>query len=177
MAQKHLLLTGYRGCGKSVIGQRLAVTLSLDFIDTDLSIESAAEKSIAEIFEDLGQEGFRDLESQQIANLKSLSMPAVISLGGGAILRPENRERIRNLGKTVWLQAEPNTIQVRLAQDPTTKARRPKLSPLGDLEEIRSILEIRVPLYQEVADLAVSTDGRTMDEVATIIADWYRNIP
>jgi len=177
MPQKHLLLTGYRGCGKSVIGQRLSLTLSRDFIDTDVSIESAAGKSIAEIFEDVGQEGFRDLESQQIASLKSLSMPAVISLGGGAILRPENREWIRNLGKTVWLQAAPDTIHVRIAEDASTKARRPKLSQLGDLEEIRSILEIRVPLYQEVADLAVSTDGRTMDEVSTIITDWYRNIP
>ena len=104
-------------------------------------------------------------------------MPAVISLGGGAILRPENREWIRNLGKTVWLQAEPDTIHVRIAEDESTKARRPKLSQLGDLEEIRSILEVRVPLYQEVSDLAVSTDGRTMDEVAATIADWYRNIP
>jgi len=177
MPQKHLLLTGYRGCGKSVIGQRLSLTLSRDFIDTDIAIESAAGKSIAEIFEDVGQEGFRDLESQVIASLKSLPMPAVISLGGGAILRPENRDWIRDLGKTVWLQAAPDTIHVRIAEDTSTKARRPKLSQLGDLEEIRSILEIRVPLYQEVSDLAVSTDGRTMDEVAAIIVDWYRSIP
>lgn len=177
MPQKHLLLTGYRGCGKSVVGQRLSMALSRDFIDTDTAIESAAGKSIAEIFEDVGQEGFRDLESQQIANLITLSMPAVISLGGGSILRPENREWIRKLGRTVWLQAEPDTIRVRIADDASTKSRRPKLSQLGDLEEIRSILEVRVPLYQEVSDLAVSTDGRTMDEVAATIADWYRNIP
>ena len=177
MPQKHLLLTGYRGCGKSAIGQRLALKLSLDFIDTDLSIESAAGKSIAEIFEDIGQEGFRDLESYQIESLKSLSIPAVISLGGGAILRAYNREWIRNLGKTVWLQADPNTIHVRIAEDEATKVRRPKLSPLGELDEIRSFLEMRVPLYQEVADLAVSTDGRTMDEIAAVIADWYRSIP
>ena len=177
MPPKHLLLTGYRGCGKSAIGQLLSQLLSRDLIDTDLAIESAAGKTIAEIFTELGHEGFRDLESDQIASLVSITQPVIISLGGGAILRPENRQRIRSLGKTVWLQATPKTIHDRVANDRSTQTRRPKLSQLGDLEEIRSILEVRMPLYQEVADLVVSTDGRTTDEVACIVAEWIRSLP
>ena len=172
----HLLLTGYRGCGKSVVGQRLAKSLDRQLIDTDTAIETACGQSIADIFAEVGQEGFRDLESDQIARLDCLSEPAVVSLGGGAILRPENRKRIQSLGSTVWLQALPETIHERIARDTATQSRRPKLSSLGDLEEIRTILEKRIPLYQDVADFAVSTEGKTMNEVAIIIEDWYRNL-
>ncbi len=176
MAIKHLILTGYRGCGKSAVGKLLSVSLSRKLIDIDLAIESSTDKSIAEIFSEVGQEGFRDLESTQIASLVLLKESAIISLGGGAILRSENRKCIRNLGKTVWLQATPETILDRISNDRTTQSRRPKLSKLGDMEEIRSILDMRIPWYNEVADLAVSTDGVSMERVAEIVADWFHHI-
>ena len=176
MTITHLLLTGYRGCGKSAVGQLLSVSLSRKLIDIDLAIESSTGKSIADIFSQIGHEGFRDLESTQIASLVLLKESAIISLGGGAVLRPENRKCIRNLGKTVWLQATPETILERISNDETTQMRRPKLSKLGDLEEIRSILEMRIPWYNEVADLAVSTDDKSLECVAEIISDWFHRI-
>lgn len=176
MASTHLLLIGYRGCGKSGVGKLLSELLGRDLIDTDIAIETSQGKTIAEIFAEVGEEGFRDLESNQIANLDSLKESAIISLGGGAILRPENRRCIRNLGKTVWLQATPETIFERISNDETTQSRRPKLSNLSDRDEIRSILEMRVPWYKEVADLAVSTDGVSMEQVAKTIVDWHQRI-
>lgn len=176
MTITHLLLTGFRGCGKSAVGQLLSVSLSRKLIDIDLVIESSTGKSIADLFSEVGHEGFRDLESAQIEDLVSFRESAVISLGGGAILRPENRKCIRKLGKTVWLQATPETILDRISNDKTTQSRRPKLSKLGDMEEIRSILEMRIPWYNEVADLAVSTDDKSMECVAEIIADWFHRI-
>ena len=176
MASTHLLLIGYRGCGKSGVGKLLSELLDRDLIDTDIAIETSQGKTIAEIFAEVGEEGFRDLESNQIANLDSLKESAIISLGGGAILRPENRRCIRNLGKTVWLQATPETIFERISNDETTQSRRPKLSNLSDSDEIRSILEMRVPWYKEVADLAVSTDGVSMEQVAKTIVDWHQRI-
>ena len=176
MASTHLLLIGYRGCGKSGVGKLLSELLDRDLIDTDIAIETSEGKTIAEIFAEVGEEGFRDLESNQIANLDSLKESAIISLGGGAILRPENRRCIRNLGKTVWLQATPETIFERISNDETTQSRRPKLSNLSDSDEIRSILEMRVPWYKEVADLAVSTDGVSMERVAKTIVDWHQRI-
>ncbi len=177
MPSKHLLLTGYRGCGKSAIGRLLSESLSRQLIDTDVAIEIHTGQSIAEIFEQLGQDGFRDLESSQIASLVSLKDPAIISLGGGAILRPENRNCIRNLGKSVWLQATPETIFERISKDSSTQMRRPKLSKLGDMDEIRSVLAERVPWYKEVADFTVSTDGVTVERIAEIIVDWFHPIP
>ncbi|HUP80715.1 MAG TPA: shikimate kinase [Pirellula sp.] len=176
MASTHLLLIGYRGCGKSGVGKLLSELLDRDLIDTDIAIETSEGKTIAEIFAEVGEEGFRDLESNQITNLDSLKESAIISLGGGAILRPENRRCIRNLGKTVWLQATPETIFERISNDETTQSRRPKLSNLSDRDEIRSILEMRVPWYKEVADLAVSTDGVSMERVAKTIVDWHQRI-
>ena len=176
MASTHLLLIGYRGCGKSGVGKLLSELLDRDLIDTDIAIETSEGKTIAEIFAEVGEQGFRDLESNQIANLDSLEESAIISLGGGAILRPENRRCIRNLGKTVWLQATPETIFERISNDETTQSRRPKLSNLSDRDEIRSILEMRVPWYKEVADLAVSTDGVSMERVAKTIVDWHQRI-
>ncbi len=176
MPLKHLLLTGYRGCGKSAVGRLVSESLSRQLIDTDVAIEIKTGQSIAEIFEQRGQDGFRDLESSQIASLVSLKDPSIISLGGGAILRPENRNCIRNLGNSVWLQATPETIFERISKDSTTQLRRPKLSRLGDMDEIRSVLEARVPWYKEVADFTVSTDGVSVEQIAEIIVDWFHRI-
>ncbi len=147
--------------------------LSRTLIDTDIAIESRAGKSIAEIFAEAGEEGFRNMESAQIDSLGTLSEPAIISLGGGAILRRVNRDRIKALGYTVWLQASPETLFQRISNDQWTQTRRPKLSKLGDLEEIRSILESRLAWYNEVADFAVQTDGLSMQQVAEAIADRF----
>ncbi len=176
MPLKHLLLTGYRGCGKSAVGKLLSESLARQLIDTDVAIEIEAGQTIAKIFKQRGQEGFRDLESNQIASLVSLKDPAIISLGGGAILRPENRNCIRNLGKSVWLQATPETIFERISRDSKTQVQRPKLSKLGDMDEIRTILEARVAWYKEVADFTVSTDGLSVERIAEIIVDWFHPI-
>ena len=174
MVQKHLFLTGYRGSGKSTIGKLVASHLSREFVDTDVEIELQSGNTIAEIFARSGEAGFRDLESQSISQLRSLIEPAVVSLGGGSILRKENRECIKQLGLTVWLQASPENICHRISKDVNTQTRRPKLSKLGDLEEIRSILAERSVLYEEVADMCVSTDELPMESVAMKIVDWYR---
>lgn len=174
MVQKHLFLTGYRGSGKSTIGKLVASHLSRAFVDTDVEIELQSGNTIAEIFARSGEAAFRDLESKHISQLRSLTEPAVVSLGGGSILRQENRECIKQLGRTVWLQASPENICDRISKDVNTQTRRPKLSKLGDLEEIRSILAERSVLYEEVADMCVSTDELSMESAAMKIVHWYR---
>lgn len=174
MVQKHLFLTGYRGSGKSTIGKLVASHLSRAFVDTDIEIELQSGNTIAEIFARSGEAAFRDLESKQLSQLRSLTEPAVVSLGGGSILRQKNRECIKQLGRTVWLQASPENIFGRISKDVNTQTRRPKLSKLGDLEEIRSILAERSVLYEEVADMCVSTDELSMESVAMKIVHWYR---
>jgi len=171
---RHLFLTGYRGCGKSTIGRCVADLLDCPFLDTDVEIEAKASRTIAEIFADLGEAGFRDLESNQIDELDLLREASVISLGGGSIVRVENRITIRELGRVVWLQATPEILCERIANDASSQLRRPKLSKLGDLEEIRHVLSQRRHWYEEVSDMAISTDDQSMESIATQIADWYR---
>jgi shikimate kinase len=108
-----------------------------------------------------------------LQQLHLLTTPHVIALGGGAILSSANRDCIRKLGLTVWLQAEPETICGRIAGDALTQQRRPKLSQLGDLEEIRAKLAERWERYNEVAGLTISTEGASIRSIADTIAAWY----
>jgi shikimate kinase len=173
MNTKHLLLTGYRGCGKTTIGRLVSHSLALPFLDTDVLIEQRAGKSIADIFTETGEAGFRDLETAELLRLRELGSATVIALGGGAIIRPENRNCIRELGQTVWLQASAENIYARIAGDANTIARRPKLSQLGDMDEIRSKLTERWEWYREVANLTLESDTQPVESVAQLIVDWY----
>lgn len=147
----------------------------MPFHDIDDAVESNAGRSIADIFATDGEPAFRDLESQQLERLVASDTAAVIALGGGTILRASNRELIRGGGVVVWLQAAPETIQERIANDAGSHLRRPKLSKLGDLDEIRKILEHRTPWYREMASLTVETDGLNAESIADTIVTWVRS--
>lgn len=161
----NLFLIGYRATGKTTVAGYLAGRLDWRWIDSDDEIESVAGKSIADIFAADGQERFRDIESQVVERLAQGDR-RVIALGGGAVLRPQNRLFLRRGGKVVWLQALPETINKRLAGDDTTAARRPDLTDTGGLTEIVQLLGQRTPIYQECADLVIDTEGKPAPEVA-----------
>ena len=168
----HLFLVGYRGCGKSSVGRRLGDILGLPATDSDNGVEQAAGKSIRSIFSEDGEPVFRDFESQAIQTLAE-GPESIISLGGGAILREQNRGIIKGHGLVVWLQASVDEIAQRIAEDSLTKERRPALTQLAALDEIAHLLEIREPIYREVADFTVQTDRRAINDIASEIARWY----
>ncbi len=165
LADKHLYLAGFRGSGKSSVGRLLASHLGRTWTDCDDQIEAEADCSIREIFAQHGEAGFRDLELRTIAAIAALP-PAVVSLGGGAILRAENRELIRGSGVCVWLRVDADTVMRRLTADATTADRRPALTALPQREEIQKLLADRRPLYEQVADLQLDTSGRAIEEIA-----------
>ena len=104
---------------------------------------------------------------------------AVLALGGGAVLRTENRELLRSAceggsGKTVWLKAAPETLWRRIQADPSTAARRPNLTVGGGLNEIHNLLGQREELYRQCEDLVVETDGKPLTEVAEEILAWMK---
>lgn len=168
----NLLLIGYRGTGKTTVAQRLALNLGWEWIDADVEVELRAGRSIAEIFSAAGEAGFRDLESAVLADLLARDRQ-VVALGGGVVLRPANRAAIRAAGRTVWLQASPQTLSQRIAADATTAARRPNLTAAGGISEITAMLAQRQPFYRECAGLAVDTENKTPAEVAEeILARW-----
>jgi shikimate kinase len=164
-----IFLIGYRGTGKTSVARELAARLGIDWFDADDIVERDAGKNIAAIFAEGGEAAFRDWEARAIAAL-SRQRRAVIALGGGAVLREENRRAISGVGPVVWLTASVDTILERVAGDSSTANRRPNLTTAGGRAEIESLLAIRTPLYRECATLVVDTENKTAAEVADEIA-------
>lgn len=163
-----LFLIGYRGSGKTTVAAELAGALGWDWADADELIERRAGKSIRQIFDEDGEPAFRELESAVVAELAQRER-TVVALGGGAVMRDENRQAIRGRGKVVWLKAPAELLAERIAGDPTTAARRPALTDQGGLAEIRELLAQRQGVYAACADMAVDVEGRTPAEIARLI--------
>ncbi|HUO08040.1 MAG TPA: shikimate kinase [Phycisphaerae bacterium] len=167
----NIVLIGYRGSGKSTVGKRLAQLLGMAFVDTDVLIIERAGRSIREIFAAEGETGFRERESAVIQEVAARSN-TVIAAGGGAILRPENVVAMKRSGKVVWLQAEPEVLHARISGDSATAANRPHLTQLGGgVEEIRAVLEKRLPLYAAAADVTIDIGRIPLEEAVAHIQE------
>ena len=164
----NVFLIGYRGSGKTTVARALAERLAWPWADADEQIEARAGKSIREIFADDGEGAFRDWESKIVMELAGRDRH-VIALGGGAILRAENRAVLAGRGKIVWLQASAEALAERIAQDPSTAARRPSLTGQGTVAEIRSLLAERAPIYAASADVAIETESKSPQSIASEI--------
>lgn len=108
---------------------------------------------------------FRDNESEALAAVAG-GPSAIISLGGGAILREQNRDWIKRTGICIWLDSDAETLAQRIRNDDSTSDRRPPLTSLGQVDEIRTLLGKRKPLYQAASDHRVDTTGKTIQQVA-----------
>jgi shikimate kinase len=170
MAPSHTLifLIGYRGSGKSTVARLLADRLEWDWLDADAVLEHRYGKSIREIFANEGEDGFRNKETAILDELCRCANH-VVATGGGVILRPENRARLK-AGFVVWLTADPQTLWQRISSDSGTVDRRPNLT-CGGVDEVRQLLNVRERLYRQSADLIVSTDGRTPAQAAELILE------
>ena len=163
---KNIFLVGPMGAGKSAVGRQLARALHLSFMDSDDEIESRTGVDIPFIFEKEGEAGFRKREAKIIDEL-SARQGTVLATGGGAVLDPQNRSFLGGRGFVIYLHT---TVKQQL--DRTQRGRdRPLLE--GDNKEqiLADLMEIRDPLYREIADLVVETDGRRVKEVAAEIRD------
>ena len=163
-----IALIGYRGTGKTTVAQLLAERLGYGWIDADVEVERRADKSIAEIFAASGEEAFRDLEAEVVADLCRREQ-VILALGGGAILRETNRKCLAQCQQIVWLRASAETIAERLGGDPTTTSRRPNLTNRGGLHEIEQLLAAREPIYRACATLEVDTEGKDPAKIVDVI--------
>lgn len=167
----NLFLIGPMGAGKSTIGRHLARELKLDFYDTDQEIEARTGADIAWIYDVEGEEGFRRREANVIDELTQKNH-IVLATGGGAILTPDNRNRLAARGAVVYLKTSVEQQVARTARD----KRRPSLQDNDIPEEtLQQMFEEREPLYQEIADIIVETDGRTVRSVANDVVQMLES--
>ena len=149
LGTRSVVLVGMMGAGKSTIGRRLASRLRLPFLDADTEIEAAAGMSIPDIFESHGEPHFRDGEARVIARLLD-NGPVILATGGGAFLREETRNRIRDKAVSIWLKAEADIIMRRVKR----RADRPLLKTADPAGTVERLIGEREPFYQH-ADLMI----------------------
>ncbi len=153
------------GAGKSAVGRQLGRLLNMEFIDSDDEIERRTGVDIAFIFEKEGEQGFRDRESRVIDEL-SQRQGIVLATGGGVVMRDENRNCLAARGFVVYLQTS-----VEQQWQRTSKGRhRPLLLREDPKAALQELMDLREPLYKDLADLVVDTDGRKVGSVAGEIA-------
>ena len=168
LKSSNIFLVGPMGSGKTAVGRRLASRLGLEFADSDTEIEQQTGVDIRYIFEREGEAGFRSREAEMIDAL-TRRPGMLVATGGGAVLDPRNRERLRNRGCVVYLRTSVNQQLARTRRG----SQRPLLNnpdPRGTLERL---MVQRAPLYEEVADLVVETDGR---KVATVVDEILQRL-
>lgn len=149
----NLFLVGLPGSGKSTLGRQLARRLDKTFVDADHELERTLGVTIATIFEIEGEASFRDREEAALAVIVA-GTGIVLATGGGVILRPANRERLRNGGTVVYLHAEPAMAWQRVRRS----VHRPLLNTPDKLARLEQLYRERDALYREVADVVIAND-------------------
>lgn len=157
----NIALIGFMGTGKSTVAPLLAKALGRGYIDLDEEIERRHGRSIPQIFAEDGESYFRTLERELVEEVSQADY-LVIACGGGTILREENRQALKRSSRLVLLTASPLTILERVKH----QAHRPLLGGKPTIEAIASLLAQREQLYNEAADVRVSTDGLSPAEVS-----------
>ena len=149
------------GAGKSAVGRQLARALRLEFVDSDDEIEARTGVDVPFIFEREGEDGFRNREAAVIEDLTDRD-GVVLATGGGAVERPENRKHLGGRGFVVYLYTSVDQQAARTARG----RERPLLASGEPRQVLENLLAIRDPLYRDIADLVVDTDGRKVKSVA-----------
>ena len=159
-----LFLTGPMGAGKSTIGRQLSRQLRMVFYDSDREIENRTGVDIPLIFELEGEQGFRKRERLVIDELTSLTN-IVLATGGGAILDADNRKHLAERGLVIYLHASVNQQLARTKHD----RNRPLLQTDDPRQRLEDLMRVRDPLYREIADLVIDTDGKRVMAVVNQI--------
>lgn len=163
-----VVLVGFMGAGKSAVGRSVARMTGSSFVDLDDRIEAEAGATVSEIFRTLGEGAFRELESRLIR--QAVSTPGrVIATGGGAFVDPGNRSLLKAYAPVVFLEVAPETVLKRLGKDD----KRPLLRGADRDRKVRELMALRRTAYEE-ADITISTDDKTVNEIAAQVVSSAR---
>lgn len=162
--ERPVFLVGFMGAGKTSVARKLARMAGVASVDMDTYIERCEHKRVKDIFAEVGEEGFRAIETQTLYELGMKKDPMVVSCGGGVVLRPENRKALSELGLVVYL----SVTAVEAASRISDVSSRPLF---GDLQNAQRVINERLPLYEEVADITIDTVGRGSSSIAHEVFD------
>lgn len=165
----NIFLIGPMGSGKTTIGQRVADLLGLEFLDCDHELEVQTGASVSLIFDVEGEEGFRARETRMLDEITSRS-GVLVATGGGVVIRPENRNMLRERGTVVFLKTSVTQQLRRLSRDRS----RPLLQTEDRRKKLRDLARDRNPLYEELADIEFPAQNRSLDAVAQQLANLIR---
>jgi shikimate kinase len=154
---KSIFLVGPMGTGKTTIGRHLAKALHMEFLDSDHEIEERTGADITWIFDIEGEAGFRRRESAVIDELTRREN-IVLATGGGVVLDPKNRQRLKQRGIVIYLHTDVELLVKRTARD----TKRPLLQTGNPREKLRELMAAREPLYRELADITLTTSDYTV---------------
>lgn len=163
-----IVLVGLMGVGKSSVGRRLARRLGMPFADSDEAIEEAADRKVAEIFEDYGEAAFRDVERRVIARLIG-GENKVIATGGGAFMDPDTRALVLGRCIAIWLDADVATLAERVAR----RRHRPLLRNADPAQVLAELAAVRNPVYAE-AHLRVESRASPHERTVEAVLDALR---
>jgi shikimate kinase len=168
--RERILLVGMMGAGKTTVGRALATRLGYGYVDSDYQVESRTGQTVREIFETRGEAAFREDEKLALREALAADGPMVVSVAGGAVLDPDNREQLRHAGLVVWLKASPEVLARRVVSQGPRTGHRPLL---GDdpLSALTHLYRARAPLYEELADLVIDVEERTPEEAVQEVLD------
>jgi shikimate kinase len=169
---KSIVLIGFMGTGKSVVGKVLEQKTGFRRFDTDEIMSSKLEMPIEEIFSTHGEEHFRDLETETVRSLSG-EEPAIVVTGGGIVLRGENVDLLKQMGTVVWLDADEATLRARVHR----LSDRPLLRTANAGATLSELLAAREPLYRKAGDLRVDISQKSPEEIAELILKNIRNFP
>jgi shikimate kinase len=162
---KNIVLTGFMGTGKTAVGRKLSRLLNMELIDVDTEIEKSQKMTINDMFKKFGEPRFREIETEMIKKLSGKEN-IIISTGGGAVLKQENLDVLREKGIIVCLLATPETILRRTSHN----SNRPLLQVEDPSGKIKELLNFRKPFYEK-ADIMIDTEGKTPIQIAEEIIE------
>jgi len=168
----NIILVGFPNSGKTSCGKLIAEQLKLTCVDTDeLIVQAYGQASItklSEVFGEIGEKSFRDLESRVILNLKP-DASLVISTGGGAVTRDENKQALKDLGLVFYLTADRDLLYDRMQSTRVPAA-------IGSMDKFDHFFQARLKYYQAVADMQIETDNKTPETISNkIIQHWKQH--
>jgi|YelNatPaOPRAMG01_1025707.scaffolds.fasta_scaffold02647_1 shikimate kinase len=169
---KNIILTGFMGTGKTTVGNELSRILGIKLIDIDSEIEKAENMKIKDIFKIYGEKRFREIETEMIKKISKRKC-IIISTGGGAVLKKENVDTLKENGIIICLFAKPETILKRTMNN----NERPLLNVENPYDKIKELLEFRMPYYEKAADIIINTDNKNplqiSEEIINILKEKY----